>query len=106
MASEQVEEDKVLMTEPPPMVPLNAAKVHAAKQKMPEVKRTLAMALAGIRHTFVVTDPFLPDCPIVFASEGFYQMTGYPPEEVLGKNCRFLQVSQLEHQKQHCNFPF
>jgi len=38
-----------------------------------------------------VADATLPDCPLVFASEGFYQMTGYGPDEVLGHNCRFLQ---------------
>mmetsp|Transcript_31238 Transcript_31238/g.43292 ORF Transcript_31238/g.43292 Transcript_31238/m.43292 type:complete len:753 (+) Transcript_31238:415-2673(+) len=63
----------------------------AGTVKVPKAEKHLTAALAGIRHTFVVTDPFLPDCPIVFASEGFYHMTGYPPEEVLGRNCRFLQ---------------
>ncbi|KAG1667972.1 hypothetical protein FOA52_008344 [Chlamydomonas sp. UWO 241] len=29
--------------------------------------------------------------PLVFASEGFYEMTGYGPDDVLGHNCRFLQ---------------
>lgn len=76
-----------------PPAELNAAKAQQQRQvKLPNAQRTLTMALAGIRHTFVVTDPFLPDCPIVFASEGFYHMTGYPQEEVLGFNCRFLQV--------------
>jgi PAS domain-containing protein len=68
----------------------------AGDVKLPAAQRHLTMALAGIRQTFVVTDPFLPDCPIVFASEGFYHMTGYPPEEVLGRNCRFLQVRRWD----------
>mmetsp|Transcript_21837 Transcript_21837/g.47932 ORF Transcript_21837/g.47932 Transcript_21837/m.47932 type:complete len:398 (+) Transcript_21837:102-1295(+) len=67
-----------------------------AKQKPPKAKKNLTMALAGIRHTFVVTDPFLPDCPIVFASEGFYHMTGYGPDEILGRNCRFLQGEKTD----------
>eukprot|EP00959_Pyramimonas_sp_CCMP1952_P311248 6513808-Pyramimonas_sp.AAC.1 len=67
-----------------------------ANQKPPKAKKNLTMALAGIRHTFVVTDPFLPDCPIVFASEGFYHMTGYGPDEILGKNCRFLQGEKTD----------
>jgi non-specific serine/threonine protein kinase len=30
-----------------------------------------------IMSSFVLSDPNLPDSPIVFASEGFLQMTGY-----------------------------
>lgn len=51
----------------------------------------LTKVLAGLRHTFVVADATLPDCPLVYASDGFLQMTGYTAEEVLGHNCRFLQ---------------
>lgn len=40
---------------------------------------------------FVLTDPSLEDNPIVYANAAFTAMTGYPPEEVLGRNCRFLQ---------------
>jgi PAS domain-containing protein len=28
----------------------------------------------------------------VFASDAFLDLTGFPREEVLGRNCRFLQV--------------
>nr|AML79324.1 putative LOV domain-containing protein [Dendrolycopodium obscurum] len=42
-------------------------------------------------YSFVLCDPRLPDHPIVYASEGFFKMTGYSAREVLGKNCRFLQ---------------
>nr|AML78032.1 putative LOV domain-containing protein [Lindsaea linearis] len=43
------------------------------------------------QFNFVLTDPRLQDNPIVYASDGFLEMTGYTAEEVLGKNCRFLQ---------------
>lgn len=43
------------------------------------------------QQCFVLSDPKLPDNPIVFASPGFYEMTGYTSKEVLGRNCRFLQ---------------
>jgi PAS domain S-box-containing protein len=50
------------------------------------------MAAASAAPTgVVVSDPNLPDCPIVFANTAFHRMTGYGPEEVLGRNCRFLQ---------------
>jgi len=39
----------------------------------------------------VLSDPSLPDNPIVYCSEGFCNLTGYKRSEVLGRNCRFLQ---------------
>ncbi|WP_370160503.1 PAS domain-containing protein [Limimaricola soesokkakensis] len=50
--------------------------------------------LETIRHArlpLCITDPTLPDNPIVFANAAFCALTGYPIEEVVGRNCRFLQ---------------
>jgi len=51
--------------------------------------RTRAMEAAPIGIT--ITDPGQDDNPIVYANERFYELTGYDEEEVLGRNCRFLQ---------------
>jgi len=51
----------------------------------------LIKALHIAQRSFVVTDPQFHDNPIVFASQGFLDMTGYSKEEVIGRNCRFLQ---------------
>lgn len=40
----------------------------------------------------IVCDLALPDTPIVYASDPFYEMAGYRPAEIMGKNCRFLQA--------------
>nr|AML77893.1 putative LOV domain-containing protein [Phyla dulcis] len=40
---------------------------------------------------FVVTDALEPDNPIIYVNSVFEMMTGYRAEEVLGRNCRFLQ---------------
>mmetsp|Transcript_13226 Transcript_13226/g.37214 ORF Transcript_13226/g.37214 Transcript_13226/m.37214 type:complete len:481 (+) Transcript_13226:482-1924(+) len=50
-------------------------------------------SLSAGQQNFVLSDPRLPDNPIVFATPGFYRLTGYTPEQVLGRNCRFLQGS-------------
>ncbi|KAJ3248081.1 blue light receptor [Chytriomyces hyalinus] len=42
--------------------------------------------------SFTITNPRLPDDPIVYASESFSKLTGYSYSEVLGFNCRFLQA--------------
>lgn len=52
---------------------------------------TLIKSLTSGQQNFVLSDPRLPDNPIVYASEGFYKLTGYTREQVLGRNCRFLQ---------------
>ncbi|MCU0838651.1 MAG: PAS domain-containing protein [Rhodospirillales bacterium] len=44
----------------------------------------------------VIVDPSRPDMPIVYVSEEFEAQTGYPPEEVLGRNCRFLQGPETD----------
>ena len=44
-----------------------------------------------LEQSVVITDPSLPDNPMIFISEEFEKQTGYSPEESLGKNCRFLQ---------------
>jgi two-component system, cell cycle sensor histidine kinase and response regulator CckA len=38
-----------------------------------------------------ITDPTRPGNPIVYANEGFWRLTGYGREEVMGRNPRFLQ---------------
>ncbi len=38
----------------------------------------------------VVTDPRLPDNPLVDCNQQFLNLTGYARDEVLGRNCRFL----------------
>lgn len=38
-----------------------------------------------------IADARLPDQPLVFANDAFLALTGYGRDEVLGRNCRFLQ---------------
>jgi PAS domain S-box-containing protein len=38
-----------------------------------------------------ISDPSLPDNPVVYANAAFERITGYPVSEVVGRNCRFLQ---------------
>lgn len=52
----------------------------------PRVSQELKEALATLQQTFVVSDATKPDCPIMFASSGFFSMTGYSSKEVIGRN--------------------
>lgn len=62
-----------------------------SSSSLPRVSQELKDALSSLQQTFVVSDATRPDCPIIYASAGFYTMTGYAPKEVVGRNCRFLQ---------------
>ena len=52
---------------------------------------SLIESITSGQRNFVLSDPRLPDNPIVYASPGFYKLTGYTQDQVLGRNCRFLQ---------------
>jgi PAS domain S-box-containing protein len=41
---------------------------------------------------FVVCDVTMNDCPIVYVSDNFQNLTGYSRHDIVGKNCRFLQA--------------
>ncbi|MCU0886632.1 MAG: ATP-binding protein [Rubritepida sp.] len=58
----------------------------------------LALAIAAAPTGITVADPSLPDCPLVFVNPAFTKITGYPAEEVLGRNCRFLQGAGTERE--------
>jgi PAS domain S-box-containing protein len=67
--------------------------------------RLLLKAFDLVPSGIVLTDPWRPDNPIVFANVTFCQMTGYAFGDIIGRNCRFLQgrdtnpdtIRQLHH---------
>ncbi|NP_001234214.2 phototropin-1 [Solanum lycopersicum] len=66
----------------------------AGKERgIPRVSEDLRDALSTFQQTFVVSDATKPDYPILYASAGFFKMTGYTSKEVIGRNCRFMQGS-------------
>lgn len=48
-------------------------------------------AISAVAEGITISDNLLPDNPIIYANSGFENLTGYPIDTVLGKNCRFLQ---------------
>src|SRR5215213_3509455 len=56
-----------------------------------ELRRLLDRAVSASSNGIVITDPNQPDDPIVYVNPAFERITGYPAEEAIGRNCRFLQ---------------
>jgi len=50
-----------------------------------------AAAIKATRMPMLITDPSQPDNPIIFCNDAFLELTGYGRDEVVGRNCRFLQ---------------
>jgi PAS domain S-box-containing protein len=55
-------------------------------------------AIEMTRMPMILTDPNQDDNPIVFANKAFLDLTGYEENEVLGRNCRFLQGAQTDRE--------
>jgi diguanylate cyclase (GGDEF)-like protein/PAS domain S-box-containing protein len=81
---------------------------EALNQAVHETSR-LAAAIANLSTGVVISDPTLPDNPVIFANPGFTAITGYSTEDIIGRNCRFLQgvgtdpevLAQLRHAIAH-----
>lgn len=72
-----------------------------AMEKLALHDRAMTTTSEGI----TISDARQPDFPIIYVNSGFERLTGYTADEVIGRNCRFLQgsgtdpdvVSQLQH---------
>jgi len=58
--------------------------------------RALADMIAASPIAAVVSNPRLPDNPIVDCNLAFLELTGYSREEIIGRNCRFLAGTETE----------
>ncbi len=60
--------------------------------------RALTAAIMHSSQPMVLSDPALPDHPMVAVNDAFAAMSGYPAAETVGRNCRFLQGSGTDPQ--------
>ncbi|MGQ7296170.1 diguanylate cyclase domain-containing protein [Quadrisphaera sp. KR29] len=56
------------------------------------LRRALAASTSGV----TIADLRRPDQPLVYVNPAFERLSGFPAEQVLGRNCRFLQGSDTD----------
>ncbi len=56
-----------------------------------------AAAFKATRMPMIVTDPNQSDNPIIFCNEAFRRLTGYRDDEIIGRNCRFMQGPETDN---------
>ncbi|MBI3663372.1 MAG: PAS domain S-box protein [Acidobacteria bacterium] len=67
-----------------------AARDITADKRAIEELRLLDRAVSSATNGIAITDPTLPDNPIVYVNPAFERITGYSAQEALGRNLRFL----------------
>lgn len=55
------------------------------------IPQVLSKILDSCVNGVTLADPDLPDMPLIYANKAFESITGYSQQEVVGRNCRFLQ---------------
>ncbi|MGB8651022.1 MAG: SpoIIE family protein phosphatase, partial [Mycobacteriales bacterium] len=58
--------------------------------------RERAVIAAGL--SFSIADPREDDCPLVYVNPAFERTTGFSADEVIGRNCRFLQGPETDQE--------
>ena len=71
-------------------------KTNGDQQPVEQELRLLYRAIAASSNGITISDPNQPDNPLIYVNRSFELMTGYSAEEVLGRNCRFLQGPEGE----------
>jgi PAS domain S-box-containing protein len=65
------------------------------------IPQVLSAILDECVNGVTLADPDLEDDPIVYVNKAFERLTGYSREEIIGRNCRFLQGVDRNQDARH-----
>tara|TARA_R110002049_G_scaffold76250_4_gene196092 strand:- start:11579 stop:11932 length:354 start_codon:yes stop_codon:yes gene_type:complete len=67
--------------------------------KLNNLQYTLLKAIDVAGAAIVITDMLHPEKPVVYCNDAFVKITGYSKEEIVGRNCKFLQNDDTEQKE-------
>ncbi len=68
----------------------NITESKKAEKQLRLFKRSVESSFNGI----VIVDALAEDMPVTYVNAGFERITGYSSDEIIGRNCRFLQGNE------------
>ncbi len=71
--------------------------MYSRESAQTSLDRIREIAIENAREGITIADARQPGCPLIFVNRGFTLTTGYEADEVIGKNCRFLQGPETCH---------
>jgi len=78
------------------------ADIEEAAPLLPGREGFFKEAVNSSQVAYLITDPNQPDNPVVYVNQAFLTMTGYSADEVIGRNCRFLQGPETDATAINC----
>ena len=72
--------------------------VTTQRERQRELQQ-LQQAIDNASVAITLADPTREDNPLVYVNDAFEELTGYLPEETLGRNCRYLQGESTDPEK-------
>jgi len=76
------------------VIPLGVFAINREIRERKQVEEALLLrdrAIAATSDSIAITGPPEQDTPLIYANLAYCALTGYTMEELLGRNCRFLQ---------------
>jgi PAS domain S-box-containing protein len=65
------------------------------------IPQVLSAILDECVNGVTLADPDLEGAPIIYANKAFERLTGYSQEEIIGRNCRFLQGDDQDQEQRY-----
>jgi len=76
----------------------NKGQFFALRKEAEIIPKILTTIFDACVNGVTLADPDLEDSPIIYANRPFTRITGYEVDEIIGRNCRFLQADDRDQE--------